>query len=296
MTVIKSHPLPQHPEGSPFLTQEYEDVMEKLKEKAEGDQPVKWQEQWQWEMSNVHLFLIQMIERAYLYAPYAIETHDLSNFLGYAEISFFQVYSHHSGEEEYIFPTFVKYSKNDIWSRNVSEHHTFDQALDATWLYIRSCQEKLPVADGDSKRVKSPVPPPSSELIKSIDLKSFPNLDFDEPFDVVGFRKHIESFIVPLVEHLGSEIDTLTPELMDGVGPEGDKDVRKWLDSHLKAYDPAWFLCSAFASVPISLCKQMIQLPFLVRRILVPFLLAPKYRGYWLYAPYPENLTFKGTA
>ncbi|WVW82854.1 hypothetical protein I302_104866 [Kwoniella bestiolae CBS 10118] len=294
MAVIKSHPLPAHPEGSPFLSQEFQKIMEGMKRKAEVEKPVKWQEHWQWEMSNVHLFLIQMIERAYLYAPYAVEQNDLPNFLGYAEISFFQVYSHHSAEEEFVFPTFVKHSKNEIWSQNVAEHHTFDQALDATWLYIRACQEKLPV--NGKKRVKSPVPPPSKDLVNSIDLKSFVHLDFERPFDVEEFRRHIEGFIVPLVQHLGSEIETLTPELMDSVGAEGDREVRKWLDGHLKEYDPAWFLCSAFASVPISLCKQMIQLPFLVRRVLVPFMLAPKHKGYWLYAPHPENLTFKGTA
>nr|XP_018263616.1 uncharacterized protein I303_03486 [Kwoniella dejecticola CBS 10117]OBR85774.1 hypothetical protein I303_03486 [Kwoniella dejecticola CBS 10117] len=169
----------------------------------------------------------------------------------------------------------------------------FDQALDATWLYLRACQAKLP---SSPQTLKSPVPPPTPEFEQSIKLSSFPQLDFTKPFNVQSFRNHIDGFILPLTRHLRSEIDTLTPDLMDTIGVEGEKEVRTWLIKHLRSYDPSWFLCSTFASVPIVKCKQLLQLPLFVRRLLLPFVLAPKFRGYWLYAPYPENLTFSGTA
>ncbi|WWC69238.1 uncharacterized protein I206_103175 [Kwoniella pini CBS 10737] len=76
---------------------------------------------------------------------------------------------------------------------------------------------------------------------------------------------------------------------MESIGIGGSKEVRIWLMRYLRSYDPAWFLASTFSSVPIETCKKLVQLPFFVRRFVLPVRI-------WIYAPYPENLTFGGTA
>nr|XP_031861133.1 uncharacterized protein CI109_003494 [Kwoniella shandongensis]KAA5528205.1 hypothetical protein CI109_003494 [Kwoniella shandongensis] len=237
---IQPHPLPTHPESSPFLSDGYKDVISYLQKMAAGPMPTAWQDRWQWEMPTVHLVLLEMIERTYLYATWASEQNDLLNYLGYAEACFFQVYKHHGMEEEFLFPAFTEKTGEDLWLRNVEEHHTFDKALDATWLYVRHQRSLLTT-------IPSPVPEPTDEFKATIDLSEYPDLDFDKPFDAAAFRRHIDGFIMPLAKHLGAEIETLKPELMERIGKDGMIQINKGVEARLKAYGPAWFLCSAIS-------------------------------------------------
>ena len=125
----------------------------------------------------------------------------------------------------------------DIWQRNIEEHHTFSPAIDTTWLFIRHQRTKLSVSP-------TPVPPPSEEISK-LDTSSF-KLDFDTAFDPLALRQHIDGYLLPLAQHLLDEIATLAPEYLELVGkPEYDK-LMDHAQKHLMAYDPAWFLCSMF--------------------------------------------------
>jgi hypothetical protein len=186
-----------------------------------------------------------------------------------------QIVSHHAFEEEEIFPFMVKAAGNvsrdlqgfplisgpplvplhsampplsaeavqDIWNRNVAEHHLFSEALDATWLYVRHCRAALAPAAWPP----TPVPEPS-DAIKSIDMTRYSaNLDLTHPFDPMGFRRHIDGFMPSLIEHLRDEIDTLAPEVIEPMGQKADEELRKMVQTHLKGYDPKWFLCSAFS-------------------------------------------------
>ncbi|RSH93904.1 hypothetical protein EHS25_006556 [Saitozyma podzolica] len=233
-----------------------------------------------------------MLERSYAFAQWAVDNDDLANYLGYVEVALFNIVSHHAFEEEEIFPFMVKTAGNDIWSRNVAEHHIFSEALDATWLYVRHCRAALTPAAWPP----TPVPEPN-DAIKSIDMTRYSaDLDMSKPFDPAGFRRHIDGFMPSLIEHLRDEIDTLAPDLIEPMGQQADDELKKIVQSHLRGYDPKWFLCSAFTAAPMSTIKQLMALPFLVRRILVPFVFGPKYIGFWRYSAYPENLSWAATA
>jgi hypothetical protein len=95
-------------------------------------------------------------------------------------------------------------------------------------------------------------------------------------------RRHIDILLLPLSDHLVAELDTLTPDYMEVVGPKGLEEVGNKVEKHLKAYDPAWFLCSLFgkgvyrplrlklASAPQRLIYQLVPSPFFIRRVVVP--------------------------
>lgn len=100
--------------------------------------------------------------------------------------------------------------------QNVAQHDIFSPALDAAWLYIRSVRANL------SPRQASPVPEPPADLVASVDLSKF-NLDPTKPFSSKTLRTHIDSFVMPLIEHLGAEIGTLTPEFFQLVGDDGQE-------------------------------------------------------------------------
>jgi hypothetical protein len=163
-----------------------------------------------------------------------------------------QIVSHHAFEEEEIFPFMVKAAGNV--SRDLQGFplisgpplvplHLFSEALDATWLYVRHCRAALAPAAWPP----TPVPEPS-DAIKSIDMTRYSaNLDLTHPFDPMGFRRHIDGFMPSLIEHLRDEIDTLAPEVIEPMGQKADEELRKMVQTHLKGYDPKWFLCSAFS-------------------------------------------------
>ncbi|KAK8869579.1 hypothetical protein IAR55_000146 [Kwoniella newhampshirensis] len=283
---VRPHPRPDHPSDSPFRTKEYQDVIAYLRQMGAGTIPPKWSDRPQWEMPHVHLFLMASLENTYLYADWAVENKDLINYLGYADISFFQVYKHHSTEEEYVFPTWSEKAGDDIWLRNIEEHHTFETPLHAGWHYVRYQRSRLVIDP-------SPIPEPKDD---HLDMSQYPDLDLEKPFDPIAFRRHMASFVFPLVKHLGAEISTLAPELIEKVGQGVLKEIMSSVEKDYKSYNPSWFLCAAYTSAPMDICKQLIPLPWILRRVLLPFVFGPKYRNLWLYAPHPENLTWNGSA
>jgi hypothetical protein len=131
----------------------------------------------------------------------------------------------------------------NIWEKNVEEHHMFAEPLDACWLYLRRCRAALSPAP---QPATSPVPAPSQE-VEGIDMSAYPTLNSTR-FDPNVLRKHMDTFITPLAAHLTEEIDTLTPEIMLRVGQEGDKLLRAEMQKVMMAYEPSWFLCSVFGS------------------------------------------------
>lgn len=51
-------------------------------------------------MATVHIFLFELLERAYAFAPYAEANNDLEDYLGFAETSLSQICEHHELEGE----------------------------------------------------------------------------------------------------------------------------------------------------------------------------------------------------
>ncbi len=122
---------------------------------------------------------------------------------------------------------------------NFEQHHVFHIQLEVTWLYIRKVRSNLKAKPPTS------VPEPSAE-IKTYDIKALSGLDPDLPFDSTAFKSYMATWIPSMVVHLRDEIATLSSELMEKAGKEKLAEIDKKLMNHLMAYDPAWFLCSAF--------------------------------------------------
>ncbi|GFZ45784.1 hypothetical protein JCM24511_03514 [Saitozyma sp. JCM 24511] len=300
-----AHPLPPPVEGSPFEHPRYKEIETYLRGFADKPKPDQWQEWWQREMSRIHLLILSMLERVYRFAAFAKESDDVLNFLAYAEISVGQVYNHHALEEVKIFPAFAKAAGEDLWEGNVAQHHAFAPALDALWNHLHTLSYNLSPPKSKSR---SPFPALPSE-VSSIDLSQFPLLSAaPTSYDPTMIRNHMDSFVLVLAEHLHDEIDSLHPDKIEKVGKKEDERIRSDVLAHLKKYDPAWFLCAAMnrqvahpplphpACLPNEEIKKALPLPWIVRRVLVPFVFGPKHAGAWRYAPYPENLTWSGSA
>ncbi|ORX33821.1 hypothetical protein BD324DRAFT_638726 [Kockovaella imperatae] len=163
--------------------------------------------------------------------------------------------------------------------------------MEATWLYLTRVRAAL---TGAAKH-PSPVPEPSAD-VQAIDLVKEYNLDTAKPFDPQALQRHLDTWIPELMHHLAEEIGTLGPNMTEKVGEEDLVKLDTLIKERLLQYDPAWFLCSAYATMPIEEAKENLKLPMLVRRLMIPFWWGSKYWGMWLYCDFPENLTFAGTA
>lgn len=126
----------------------------------------------------------------------------------------------------------------DIWNRNVEQHHLFERQLDASMIYIRRCRYNLTPTPPPS-----PVPEPTPELT-TIDTTEY-NLDPSRPFSPTALRKHMDTYILMLAGHLEAEIDTLRPEYFEKMGEKAMKEVNAKAEKLMQIYDPAWFLCCA---------------------------------------------------
>lgn len=283
-----ARPLPSAT-GTPWARPDVEQVFEFLKLKGAGPKPARWQDRNAWEMANAHHCMLDLIKRAYLFAPEAEKGDDLANFLGFAEVAVYQLWSHHHFEEESWFPAMQKVAPNAALDGNIAEHHLFDKPLDAAWLYVRLCRARLNPAP------PAPAVPEPPIQLDGTDLLSY-GLDPAVGFSAQAFRAHFDKSIGVMVQHLGAEIDTIGPAYTEQIGEKQLQKIDAMVLKHLQGYDPSWFLCSAFISWPIETCKEMISLPYPVRRLLLPFVWSRKYWGYWQYGAHPQNLTFAGTA
>lgn len=167
---------------------------------------------------------------------------------------------------------------NNFMSVNVVQHHAFAPQLDQTWQYVRQCRQGI-------KPLLVPAVKDVIPEIEAIDL-SGTNLDPVKGFNPERLQKHMDGFLPLLAEHLHDEISTLAPENFAAFGEKEQRETDKAVESHLKAYDPSWFLCSVVGEWPCVVCagdiaksvammsmsnvKQVMGLPIPVRRIIVP--------------------------
>ncbi|ORX33823.1 hypothetical protein BD324DRAFT_638735 [Kockovaella imperatae] len=288
---MPAHPLPAIPSHSVWATKKAQDAEASFYEATNLPEPV-WRERFAWEMRAAHSLFTNLVKRVYLFAHDAVEQDDLLNYLGFSEVAIYQVYNHHHFEETVIFPYLIEHGADRAsLEGNVQDHHTFTRAMDATWLYIRRVRALLP----DAARYPSPVPEPDEE-IQTIDIVGEYGLDPSKGFDPTLLQKHMDTWLGTMMDHMLEEIDTIGPSMTEAVGEENLKQLGVIVLKHLQAYDPKWFLCSSFATVNMDCCKTLLKLPYLVRRILVPYVWAGKYWGMWQYCEHPENLTWAGTA
>ncbi|KAJ7126069.1 hypothetical protein C8R44DRAFT_874446 [Mycena epipterygia] len=174
---------------------------------------------------------------------------DLDNFLGYCRAWASSIVGHHDSEEEVLFPF-------------------LSQKLD----FASELEQHVVVAEG------------LTNIIKYIDQ----SLADHSAFDSAKLKDMMETLAGPLFEHLDEEVEDLAPEKMKVFTPEeiskAGKDLMVYIRAHSEKYITLPFMR---CHTPPELKEIWPPFPWVVKRLVVPWILAPKHAGYWKYAPYP---------
>ncbi|RSH91911.1 hypothetical protein EHS25_009281 [Saitozyma podzolica] len=280
---VKALPIPPQPASSPFQSDEYKKHLAFVHEIRAPGKPAEWNKWMGYKMATAHTYYLDLIERVYAFAEYAVENDDLADYLGFADCAFAQIWEHHHFEETDLFPFWRKHVSEPFragLATNVDQHHLF-------------ARPSMPAGSGVKTR-PSPVPEPP-EVVSAIDPAEF-GLDISKPFDPAALRREMDKWVPHCSRHMQEEIETLRPEFFDSMGEKRYMESEGILVKHLQAMDPTWFLVSCIASLPMPAVKGLCELPYPVRRLLVPFMWSGKYWSFWKYTSHPENLTFSGSA
>ncbi|KAJ7485427.1 hypothetical protein FB451DRAFT_1229734 [Mycena latifolia] len=174
---------------------------------------------------------------------------DLDNFLGYCRAWASTIVGHHDSEEEVLFPF-------------------LSQKLD----FSSEVEQHVVVAEG------------LTGIIKYID-ESVAN---HAAFDGAKLKDMMITLGGPLFEHLDEEVEDLAPEKLKVFTAEeltqAGKDLMVYIRAHSEKYITLPFMR---CHTPPELKEIWPPFPWIVKRVVVPWFLAPKYSGYWKYAPYP---------
>ncbi|KAJ7512632.1 hypothetical protein B0H11DRAFT_1698526 [Mycena galericulata] len=176
---------------------------------------------------------------------------DLDNFLGYCRAWATSIVGHHDSEEEVLFPF-------------------LNQKLD----FSTEIEQHVVVADG------------LTGIIKFIDEAAADH----SKFDAGKLKELMETLGGPLFEHLDEEVEDLAPAKLKVYTPEelsqAGKDLMVYIRAHSDKYVTLPFLR---CHTPPELKEIWPPFPWIVKRIVVPWFLAPRNAGYWKYAPYPMS-------
>ncbi|KAJ7204653.1 hypothetical protein GGX14DRAFT_645750 [Mycena pura] len=173
---------------------------------------------------------------------------DLDNFLGYCRAWASSIVGHHDSEEAVLFPFLNK-------------------KLD----FSHAIEQHVVVANG------------LNEIINYIDQSSAEHSTFDS----AKLKNMMEALAGPLFEHLDEEVEDLAPEKLSVFTADeltqGGKELMVYIRAHSDKYITLPFMR---CHTPPELKEIWPPFPWIVKRLVVPWFLAPKHAGYWKYAPY----------
>jgi hypothetical protein len=204
----------------------------------------------QYNMANTHdLYKLAYKTILPLLEPEKTPLNDLDNFLGYCKAWATSIVGHHDSEEEVLFP-FLN-TKLDF-STEIEQH--------------------VRVAEG------------LTGIIKYIDESTADHAKFSAS----KLKEMTEALGGHLFEHLDEEVEDLAPEKLKVFTPEeltkAGKDLMVYIRAHSDKYVTLPFMR---CHTPPELKEIWPPFPWIVKRFVVPWILAPKNAGYWKYAPYP---------
>ncbi|CAG7849990.1 SubName: Full=Uncharacterized protein {ECO:0000313/EMBL:CCA67289.1} [Serendipita indica DSM 11827] len=214
-----------------------------------------------WEMSGVHTFLLDGVQNAYNLAD-TIPPNEHQNFAFYCYCITQNIDRHHHVEEEHIFPQLEPEFKTDV----IDEHAAFHQTLADLDDYLRQVlgiQEQNPDMDTISPKFKKGI-----------------------PYDAEKLKRYLEQLSGPLITHLEHEIEWLDPERLRacGVTPEKVKPIFAQVEQHIKeSIKPQSLL--VFAAYHIPPYCQFPEMPWVLLKVLVPWVFWWKHRASWKYIP-----------
>ncbi|KAJ7758202.1 hypothetical protein DFH07DRAFT_741888 [Mycena maculata] len=175
-------------------------------------------------------------------------TDDLKNFLGYCEAWVDSIEGHHQAEEEVVFP-FLNRKMN--FSAEQEQHKFIHSTLDVL-------NGKLRAAKADPSK-----------------------------FNAAELKQTLTDFREPLYNHLDEEVAHIAPEDMKVFDAKELLDLNASLDKHAKSHGDPFLLVPFMRShTPPELKDSWPPMPWVLRKVVIPYVLARRYSGYWKYAPY----------
>jgi len=175
-------------------------------------------------------------------------TDDLRNFLGYCEAWATGLEGHHASEEAIVFPFLQQ--KLDF-TGELEQHKIIHAGLDELLPYIRS-------AKTDTSK-----------------------------FDALQLKNMMLKIRDPLFQHLDEEVDHIAPEKMQVFEA---KDITAMMDkmvAHARSNNDAFMTVPYMLSHTAPEYKDIWpQMPWFVKKVITPYVLAWRYSGYWKYSPY----------
>jgi len=173
---------------------------------------------------------------------------DIKNFLGYCEAWVDSIEGHHQAEEEVVFPFLNR--KMDF-SEEQEQHKFIHSTLDAL-----------------SKKLRTAKADPST-------------------FNAAELKQVFQDFREPLYKHLDEEVAHIAPENMKVFDTKELRDLNAALDKHAKSHGDPYLLVPYMRShTPTELKDSWPPMPWVLRKVVIPYVLARRYSGYWKYAPY----------
>ncbi|KAH9896812.1 hypothetical protein C8Q73DRAFT_426929 [Cubamyces lactineus] len=177
-------------------------------------------------------------------------TDDLKNFLGYCEAWAHSIIHHHDTEEATLFP--VLNTKMDF-SHEKEQHAAVHTFLDDFLATVQAAQ-------ADTSK-----------------------------FDAAKLKSMLESSKDAIFTHFREEVEHIEPEMLKAAGfttAECAKIIAD-VDKHAKSHGDPFLVVPFMRSHTSPEYKDIWPpIPWIVRKLVVPYVLAKKHSGYWKYSPY----------
>ncbi|KAH0591376.1 hypothetical protein H2248_001454 [Termitomyces sp. 'cryptogamus'] len=175
---------------------------------------------------------------------------DLRNFLGYCEAWALSIELHHTSEEDIVFP-FLNQKMN--FSEEKAQHELIHANLD---------------------RILSLIVAAKADPTK---------------FDSCALRDIMNDFKETLYTHLDEEVKHISASNLKTAQFE-ERDVKAMverLETYAKSHGDPFLLVPFMRShTPAAIKDTWPSMPWIVRKVVVPYVLAKKHSGYWKYSPY----------
>ncbi|EMD40167.1 hypothetical protein CERSUDRAFT_112377 [Gelatoporia subvermispora B] len=175
---------------------------------------------------------------------------DLANFIGYCETWAAGIDHHHETEEQVVFP--LLRAKLDV-SREIEQHKVVHGGVDQILAFLQRAK-----ADHAA-------------------------------FDPAELREMMERLKGPLYEHLDEELEHVKAENLRVLTEKEIQKVNKDLDAYSKNHaDPFTVLPFMMSHTPPEFkgAFPAPPLPWILRKVFIPYVFARRHSGYWKYSPY----------
>ncbi|KAJ3919226.1 hypothetical protein F5877DRAFT_90202 [Lentinula edodes] len=226
-----------------FESAEVLKYVESIRAAATPERPALASDRGRWAMAWLHLVIWNSWKSAYFYADKYPEG-DLQNYLEYALLSASFLAEHHDAEESALFPALEKKIPGSM-EHNEAQHQSFLKPLE--------------------------------ELIEYINLAKA-----EGKLDSATYRAKVDSILVPVMQHLAEELDSL----------EGSKLLEHFSESELDTINKATHKAQQgdnHKMLPFNLPpgSPFPPAPGFVKTLLGPWVFYWKYSELWKYTTYP---------